>query len=471
MRALRLFLFLLPPLLIHNTLQGQHPDVYYEVLLADSRDFEKRGLLDSSAHLLRQAFEDAEAQQQAGWAAAIQETLVLQLEQAGRMDELREEAEKLRAFALKNGNRAAEALTLLILSEACLDDSRFMHAMECCRKGAAICDSLGGDRLQALSRFFQGEIFSYFQADDTENNIPLYREALAYFERLADTAFMIRAHIALATGETDDRRRQDHLARARELAESYGSKPLKMRVLSALALFEPPQQAIGYLEEGLAISELLGSSEWKRRISGQLSNCHKAVHQYDQALAYLEMAMKISPEAIAEDGPEPRLGANNWSVFYGFLLALLTGALAFAAYYMFKNAKRPPAGEAAEEEAGEAIPVAPLDPDVEWAMSLQAVVERRLGEFDLKAEDIARDLGMSRTHFFRQIKKTLGVPPSQYLEEARFQRARQLLESGQVDSVKAAAYEVGFKQVKYFSKLFKERFGVGPSEILGNNGK
>jgi AraC-like DNA-binding protein len=466
MKFLRLFLFLLPLLLTHHALQGQRPDAYYEGLLAVSRDFEKRGLLDSSAHLLRQAFEDAEAQRQAGWATAIQETLVLQLEQAGRTDELREEAEKLRAFALKNGNRAAEALTLLILSQACLDDSRFMHAMECCRKGVAICDSLGDDRLQALSRFFQGEIFSYFQADDTENNIPLYREALAYFERLGDTAFMVRAHIALATGERDDRRRQDHLARSCKLAESYGSKPLKMRVLSALALFEPPQQAIGYLEEGLAISELLGSSEWMRRISGQLSNCHKAAQQYDQALAYLEMAIKTNPVAISEGSPEPRLVANNWSFFYGFLLALLTAALAFAGYYVFKNAKRPPVGEAAEEKAEEADTLAPLDPDVEWAMTLQAVVERRLGEFDLKAEDIAQDLNMSRTQFFRQMKKIMNMSPAEYLEDARFKRAQRLLEHGGVDSVKAAAYEVGFKQVRYFSRLYKQRFGISPSESL-----
>lgn len=102
----------------------------------------------------------------------------------------------------------------------------------------------------------------------------------------------------------------------------------------------------------------------------------------------------------------------------------------------------------------------------DWLLHLQEIVGRRLHEFDLKAEDIAQELSMSRTQFFRQIKKDTGLTPAQYLEEARFQRARRLLESGEAESVKAVAFDVGFKQVKYFSKIFKERFGKSPSEFL-----
>ncbi len=105
----------------------------------------------------------------------------------------------------------------------------------------------------------------------------------------------------------------------------------------------------------------------------------------------------------------------------------------------------------------------------EWMQQLQEVVERRLGDFDLKAEDIAQELSMSRTQFFRRIKKETGLTPAQYLEDARFRQAIVLLESGAVESVKALAFEVGFKHVKYFSRLFKERFGKSPSELLGKD--
>ena len=101
-----------------------------------------------------------------------------------------------------------------------------------------------------------------------------------------------------------------------------------------------------------------------------------------------------------------------------------------------------------------------------WHQQLREIVERRLGEFDLKAEDVAAELGMSRTQFFRQMKSELDTTPSQYLEKARFQRAMQLLQTGKAESVKALAFEVGFRQVGYFSRRFKAHFGKSPSEFL-----
>jgi AraC-like DNA-binding protein len=102
----------------------------------------------------------------------------------------------------------------------------------------------------------------------------------------------------------------------------------------------------------------------------------------------------------------------------------------------------------------------------DWLARLQEVVERRIHEFDLKAEDIARDLCMSRTQFFRQMRKDLGQTPSEFVEAVRFQRAKELLSSGEAESVKSTAFDVGFRHVKYFSRLFKERYGNPPSAFL-----
>ena len=92
------------------------------------------------------------------------------------------------------------------------------------------------------------------------------------------------------------------------------------------------------------------------------------------------------------------------------------------------------------------------------------VVEKRLGDFNLTAEMLAEDMAMSRAPFFRYLKRLTGLTPAQYLDEARFQKARGLLESRQITSVKAVAYKVGFRQVKHFSQNYKKRFGKLPSE-------
>jgi transcriptional regulator GlxA family with amidase domain len=60
------------------------------------------------------------------------------------------------------------------------------------------------------------------------------------------------------------------------------------------------------------------------------------------------------------------------------------------------------------------------------------------------------------------------MPPSQYLDEARFRQARILLETKPGIQVKEVAYSVGFLKVKYFSQRFYQKFGKYPSEYKEN---
>ena len=125
------------------------------------------------------------------------------------------------------------------------------------------------------------------------------------------------------------------------------------------------------------------------------------------------------------------------------------------------NQKQVP-GDAESESSAPQI----LRYEQEWLINLESTIQDKLGDFNLTAEVLASSMAMSRARFFREIKRLTGLTPNQYLMEARFQKARKLLELGEVSSVKAASYEVGFKQVKYFSQQFKKRFGRLPSEYL-----
>ncbi len=104
--------------------------------------------------------------------------------------------------------------------------------------------------------------------------------------------------------------------------------------------------------------------------------------------------------------------------------------------------------------------------DQTWLENLEAVVNRRLGDFNLTAEMLAEEMTVSRAVFFRQLKRLTGLTPAQYLDEARFQKARRLFEQRELLSVKAVAYNVGFRQVKHFSQNYKKRFGKLPSEVI-----
>ena len=108
----------------------------------------------------------------------------------------------------------------------------------------------------------------------------------------------------------------------------------------------------------------------------------------------------------------------------------------------------------------------PLSTHLEWLAELEAVVQKHISNFDLTADTIADHLAMSRAQFFRRLKTATGLTPNQYLLEVRFNHARQLLELRKETSVKAAAYSVGMRDVKYFSQQFKEKFGKLPSAYL-----
>lgn len=104
--------------------------------------------------------------------------------------------------------------------------------------------------------------------------------------------------------------------------------------------------------------------------------------------------------------------------------------------------------------------------DRKWVEELHGVVQSRLGDFNLNIGDIADEMNVSRTHFFRKLKNMTGLTPNQFLQDARLQEAKALLENKKYDTVKAVSFSVGFKNSSYFSRLYKEKFGHSPSSYF-----
>lgn len=111
----------------------------------------------------------------------------------------------------------------------------------------------------------------------------------------------------------------------------------------------------------------------------------------------------------------------------------------------------------------------PDSADQRWLQQLDEVVRLRLADFDLQMANLADDMHLSRSQFFRKIKAVTGLTPNQYLQEARLREAKRLLESGACDSVKAVSYSVGFRQAGYFARIFKEKYGMGAAGYFGES--
>jgi AraC-like DNA-binding protein len=93
------------------------------------------------------------------------------------------------------------------------------------------------------------------------------------------------------------------------------------------------------------------------------------------------------------------------------------------------------------------------------------LVETNLSDRLFGVEQLARELGMSRTNMHRKLKEITGVPPSELIRNIRLRRAAVLLIK-KADSVSQISLTVGFEDHSYFTKAFKKHFGVTPSEYL-----
>ena len=92
------------------------------------------------------------------------------------------------------------------------------------------------------------------------------------------------------------------------------------------------------------------------------------------------------------------------------------------------------------------------------------VIEARLEDSDVSVEDLAADMNLSRVQLYRKVKAVSGSSPVELLRTSRLNRAYQLLLTTE-KSVSEVAYAVGFTAPSYFTKCFKEEYGMVPGDV------
>jgi DNA-binding response OmpR family regulator len=103
-----------------------------------------------------------------------------------------------------------------------------------------------------------------------------------------------------------------------------------------------------------------------------------------------------------------------------------------------------------------------------FMIKLRDFIEKNMSDSELGVENIGAELGLSRVQLYRKVKALTGQSPVELLRSARLHRARRLLQ-GSGKSISEIAYEVGFSAPSYFTKCFKEEFGVNPSDLTSQD--
>lgn len=131
-------------------------------------------------------------------------------------------------------------------------------------------------------------------------------------------------------------------------------------------------------------------------------------------------------------------------------------------------APEPPVIEAHPEKP--VAPAAQTDPSKQseqeplFIIQFKKVVEANLANSDLSVDDLAADVNLSRVQLYRKVKAITGSSPVELLRTARLNRGYQLLLKSD-KTVSEVAYEVGFSAPSYFTKCFKDEFGISPSDL------
>ena len=92
-------------------------------------------------------------------------------------------------------------------------------------------------------------------------------------------------------------------------------------------------------------------------------------------------------------------------------------------------------------------------------------VEENIEKDEFSIDELAMQLNMSRSTFYRKLKALTGMSGSDFIRMIKLKRSAQLLKTGEY-TVSMAAYQAGFNDLKHFRKSFQKQFGTTPSEYM-----
>ncbi|GAB5417222.1 MAG: hypothetical protein Crog4KO_20880 [Crocinitomicaceae bacterium] len=91
-------------------------------------------------------------------------------------------------------------------------------------------------------------------------------------------------------------------------------------------------------------------------------------------------------------------------------------------------------------------------------------VLEHLDNSELAISDLAKSLGYGRNRFQKEVKELSGLTPVEFVRSLRLYEANQMLRDPS-KTISEVAYSVGFSNLSYFTRSFKQEFGVLPSEL------
>ena len=104
-------------------------------------------------------------------------------------------------------------------------------------------------------------------------------------------------------------------------------------------------------------------------------------------------------------------------------------------------------------------------PDEEMLQSLVRLMEENIDDSGFNVNKMCEMVHLSHMHFIRKVRQLTGKTPSELLKSFRMKRAQDLLAQQKV-TISEVAYQVGYDLPNSFSRVFRQEFGMTPTEYV-----
>ena len=102
--------------------------------------------------------------------------------------------------------------------------------------------------------------------------------------------------------------------------------------------------------------------------------------------------------------------------------------------------------------------------DKQFITNILSYINDNINDEKLNVEHLAGELFLSRSKLYRKIKALTGETANEFIRKVRLKKAKQIIQNSNY-TISEVCYKVGFSSPSYFTKCFKDHFGVLPTEI------
>lgn len=155
--------------------------------------------------------------------------------------------------------------------------------------------------------------------------------------------------------------------------------------------------------------------------------------------------------------PVPGRYGSTWAYVLVIGSILLLGI--FIMGFWFRSISKTETAHLQKPAPGSLLP----QPESGFLAEMHASLLSHLSDSEFGIPQLCESMGISRAQLYRKVKEATDHSPSHYIRRLRLQKARELLQSSDLN-ISEIAYEVGFKDLSYFSRSFSQEYGFSPSE-------